>query len=125
MLRIFLHGFFIAWFCGIAPLAAQAPIGQWEEHLNYKQTKQVLKGDQIYCATAANVFAVNEKNEISRFSRINGLNDIGVSCMGWDETTAQLVIAYENGNLDIIKGSTVRNIPDIRQSNISSNKSCN
>lgn len=125
MLRLFLHGFFIAWICGIVPVAAQTPIGQWQEHLNYKQTKQVVKGDQIYCATSANVFSVNEKNEISRFSKINGLNDIGVSCIGWDATTAQLVIAYENGNLDIVKGSTVRNIPDILQSNISSNKKIN
>lgn len=125
MLRCFLHGFFIAWLSGIAAVAAQTPIGQWQEHLNYKQTTQVLKGDQIYCATATNVFAVNEKNEVSRFSKINGLNDIGVSCIGWDETTAQLVIAYNNGNLDILKGSTVRNIPDIRQSNISSNKKIN
>jgi len=125
MLRLFLHGFFIALLLSNYTAAAQVPIGQWREHFNYKQTIQVLKGDQIYCATTTNVFAINGRNEISRYSKTNGLNDIGVSCIGWDESTGQLVIAYENSNLDILEGSIVRNIPDIRQSNITGNKKIN
>ncbi|HJV20622.1 MAG TPA: two-component regulator propeller domain-containing protein [Sediminibacterium sp.] len=125
MLRILLHGFLVVLLPGRHSAAAQVPIGQWREHFNYKQTIQVLKGDQIYCATATNVFAVNGGTEISRYSKTNGLNDIGVSCIGWDDVTGQLVIAYENSNLDILKDGIVRNIPDIRQSNITGNKSIN
>ena len=104
--------------------AAQIPpIGQWREHLNYQQTIQVIKGDKIYCATTQAIFSVDEKNEAARFSKVTGLNDIGISTMGWDETTGQLVLAYNNSNLDLIKGSIVKNISDIKRSNIVGDKS--
>jgi ligand-binding sensor domain-containing protein len=101
------------------------PIGQWREHLNYQNTIQVVKGDQMYCATATNVFSVNEKQEISRYSKVSGLNDISVQCIGWDESTGQLLIAYANSNLDAIKKASIKNIGDIKRSAISGNKIIN
>ncbi|TAG12620.1 MAG: T9SS C-terminal target domain-containing protein [Sphingobacteriia bacterium] len=103
--------------------SAPVPIGNWRAHLNYSKTIQVLKGDQIYCATETGIFAVDGDKEISLFHKINSLNDIGVSCIGWDETTQQLVIAYQNSNLDLLKGSIVKNIGDILRTNFVGNKS--
>jgi streptogramin lyase len=101
------------------------PIGQWREHLNYQNAIQVIKGDQIYCATATNVFSVNDKQQISRYSKITGLNDINVQCIGWDESTGQLLIAYANSNLDAVKKEKIKNIGDIKRSSISGNKIIN
>jgi len=101
---------------------AQIPIGTWREHLNYQQAIQVVQGDLIYCATKTNLFSIDSKNQINRISKTNGLNDIGVSCIGWDEFTQQLVIAYENSNIDILKGSIIKNISDIQLSTVSGNK---
>lgn len=101
------------------------PIGQWREHLNYQNTIQVIKGDQLYCATATNVFSVNDKQEITRYSKVTGLNDINVQCIGWDETTQQLLIAYTNSNLDAVSKTSVKNIGDIKRSAISGNKIIN
>ncbi len=98
------------------------PIGQWREHLNYQKAIQVIKGDRIYCATAQALFTINEKNEAQRFSKVTGLNDIGISAIGWDQTTAQLIIAYKNSNIDLLKENTVKNISDIKRSNIAGNK---
>ncbi len=98
------------------------PIGYWREFLNYQNTIQVLKGDKIYCATQTNLFSVDATNEIERYSKITGLNDMGVSCIGWDDLTQQLVIAYNNSDLDLLKGSIVQNISDIQRSTISGNK---
>lgn len=104
---------------------AQIPIGSWREHLNYQNTIQVVKGNELYCATKTNLFSVDDKGEITRYSKANGLNDIGVNAIAWDETTKQLIIAYKNSNLDIIKGSIIKNISDILQSKIAGNKSIN
>ena len=104
---------------------AQIPIGNWREHLNYQNTIQVVKGDQIYCATNNNLFSVDNNGEISRFSKVNGLNDVGVSAIGWDDQSKQLIIAYKNSNTDILKGSIVKNISAIAQSNIVGNKNIN
>jgi len=103
--------------------AQNPPIGQWREHLNYQQAIQVVKGDHIYCATTQALFSINEKDEATRFSKVTGLNDIGISSIGWDDLTQQLLIAYNNSNLDLIKGSIVKNISDIKRSTLSGNKS--
>ena len=105
--------------------SAQIPIGSWREHFNYQSTLQVVKGDQLYCATKTNLFSIDDKGEIARFSKANGLNDIGVNAIGWDETSNQLIIAYQNSNIDILKGSIVRNIADVLQSKVAGNKTIN
>lgn len=97
------------------------PIGNWREHLPYQQTIQVVKGNKLYCATTNNVFAI-DGDEINRFSKVTGLNDIGVNAIGWDEASQQLVTVYNNSNIDVIKGSIVKNIGDIKRSTISGNK---
>lgn len=97
------------------------PIGNWREHLPYQQTIQVVKGDKIYCATPNNVFAIDE-DEIIRFSKVTGLNDIGVNTIGWDAASQQLITVYNNSNIDVIKGSIVKNIGDVKRSTISGNK---
>lgn len=101
------------------------PIGEWRDHLNSQQTSQVIKGDQIYCSANSHIFYLTDKNETGHFSKTNGLNDVGIQYLGWDITTHQLVIAYNNSNLDILKEGTVKNISDIKRSRISGNKTIN
>ena len=105
--------------------AQPPPIGYWREHLNYRSTIQVLKADQLYCATATNLFVIDANDEMNRYSKINGLNDIGVRCIGWDGASAQLVIAYNNSNLDIFKQGSIKNIGDIKRSTITGDKTIN
>lgn len=100
------------------------PIGNWREHLPYQHCIQVLSANKIYAATDDAIFSVSS-NEITRYTKITGLNDMGISVMAWDSTTAQLVIAYTNSNVDILKGSIVKNLGDIKRSNISANKTIN
>ena len=78
--------------------------GQWREHLSYQNTLQVIRGDKIYAATTAALFSVDNTQEINRYHKVNGLSDIGVQQIGWDSQTEQLIIAYKNSNLDILKG---------------------
>ncbi len=111
---------------GYTPAWAQPtlpPIGQWRDHLNFSDTRQLVRGDQLYAATATHVFAIDEDKEVSSFSKASGLNDIGVAAIGWDGTTSQLLIAYNNNNLDVInsKGNS-KNIGDIQRSNFPGNK---
>jgi ligand-binding sensor domain-containing protein len=112
-------------FLTVSNLAAQLPIppvGEWRDHLNSQQTSQVLKGDKIYCAANTHVFYITEKKETGRYSKVSGLNEVGIQQIGWDASTAQLVIAYANSNLDIVKDGTVKNISDIKRSRITGNK---
>lgn len=109
----------------VSQLAAQnaiPPVGEWRDHLNSQQTTQVVKGDKLYCAAGSHVFYLTDKNETGRFSKTSGLNDVGIQCIGWNTHTAQLVIAYANSNLDIVKDGIVNNVSDIKRSLITGNK---
>jgi hypothetical protein len=111
--------FLFFWISGFSQLQ---PIGQWREHLNYTNTQQVVYGDKIYCATQQAIFSVDENNHIDRYSKANGLSEVGVSCTAWDATTQQLVVAYTNSNIDILKKNNTKNIGDILRSTITGNK---
>ncbi len=100
------------------------PIGNWREHLPYQHCIQVVAADKIYTATDDAIFSV-ASNEITRYSKISGLNDMGIAAIAWDSASAQLVIAYTNSNVDILKGSLVKNMGDIKRSTIAANKSIN
>lgn len=111
---------------GNGNIAAQGnripPIGQWREHLSYRQAQQVVKGNLLYCASNNAVFSVSQDGSVNRYSKMNGLNDLNISTIGWDQESQQLVIAYTNSNLDVLKGSIVKNIGDIKRSTIAGNK---
>lgn len=98
------------------------PIGQWREHLNYTNAQQVIFGDKLYCATQQAIFSIDENNDIERYSKVNGLSEIGISYIAWDATTEQLVIAYNNSNIDVLKKNSTKNIGDILRSSIVGNK---
>lgn len=118
-----MRGIFLLLLFTCKSLIAQIPIGQWRSHFNYQTAFQVIKGDKIYCATPTNLFSLDEEGEITEYSKTNGLNETGVSCIGWDELTQQLVIAYNNSNIDVLKQRSVKNISDIKLSLITGNKS--
>ncbi|MBT9485741.1 two-component regulator propeller domain-containing protein [Sediminibacterium sp.] len=100
-------------------------IGFWREHLNYQKAIQVVKGDFIYAATNDALFSVDANQEISRYHKVNGLSDIGIQKIAWDEQNSQLIIAYKNSNIDLLKGSITKNLSDIQRSNITGNKTIN
>lgn len=100
------------------------PIGNWREHLPFQHCIQVVDGDKVYAATDEAVFSV-ASNQMSRYTKITGLNDMGIADIAWDATTSQLVIAYTNSNIDLIKGSIVKNLGDIKRSSITANKIIN
>ena len=101
------------------------PIGQWRDHLNYQHTLQVLRGDKLYCATTTNLFSISFDNEIEQYSKVTGLNDLGVQCIGWDASTQQLVVAYASSNIDVLKGNAIKNISDIKRTSVPGNKTIN
>jgi ligand-binding sensor domain-containing protein len=100
------------------------PIGNWREHLAFQHCIQVVYGDRLYTATDDAIFSV-VSDQMTRYTKITGLNDMGIAAIAWDATTAQLVIAYTNSNVDLLKGSLVKNIGDIKRSTITANKTIN
>lgn len=90
-------------------------IGEWRDHLPYARSISVAAGDgRIYCATPYSLFFLNEDdNTLNRLTTIQGLNDVGVSKIGYNDPYNTLLIAYSNANIDLIKGNTIINMADV------------
>lgn len=98
-------------------------IGSWREHLNYQNTIQILKSDKLYTTTPQAIFSIDETNSITRYNKVTGLSDTYIGCIAWDSVGQQLIIGYQNGNIDFLKGDQTINIPDVLQSGFTGNKS--
>lgn len=100
------------------------PIGHWREHLPWRQATGIAAApDRVYCAASQGVFAVNfSDNGIVRYTKVNGLHDGNIAAIGLHEASGALVIAYANGNLDILRNESVINIPEFKLSPVTGDK---
>lgn len=108
-------------------MTSQQAIGQWSDHLPYNDVSQVLEveGD-LFCVTGPGFFRyITSSGEVERFSKVNGLSDIGVSSLGYDEESETLIIGYSNGNVDLWQNGQVTNVPDILNSSLIGDKRVN
>lgn len=111
-------------FCWNIPSRAQTPIGQWREHLpGLPAIAVTVNMDKVYCATSSGLFSVStgEEQDITRYSKVNGLHDIGISTIG--SNNKSVLVAYRNSNLDLLQGNNIYNIPDILRKQVSADKS--
>ena len=85
------------------PVFSQIGIGQWRDHLPYKSGISVVEAStRIYCATPYSLFFYEKAdNSIAKLSKVNGLSDVGISKIKFDESSETLIIAYKNSNLDL------------------------
>lgn len=121
---------FLICFVLLGRLAGQGQtpaIGYWRDHLPYHQAIAVAgAGDKIYCATPYSIFWVdNADNSIHRMSKTEGLSETGVRAMCYDAQLDKLTIAYNSSNIDILSGTKVVNIPDIRRTSLVGDKTIN
>ena len=118
----------LCWLSIYFQCSAQAPIGplgQWREHYNNKSVQHLVKGDVLYGATTNQVFSIDANNNIQFLGKSNGLHDIELAAIAWDPTQSQLMIAYQNSNIDIVKGDEIFSISDIYLSKVYANKKIN
>lgn len=102
-------------------------VGQWRDHLPYLSVISVCEADNIiYAATPYSLIYYNKSdNSIGKLNKVNGLSDIGISCISYSNQYKTLIITYKNANIDLIKDNIIINIPDIKRKPIYGNKSIN
>jgi hypothetical protein len=102
-------------------------IGQWREHLPYNSVVSVVdQGSIVYAATPYSLFMYNKEDfSLYRYSKVNKLSDIGISKIAWHQPDQTLIIAYTNGNIDLLREGFIQNISDIKRSSIQGSKKIN
>ena len=106
---------------------SQPVIGAWTDYQSYAHAKNVVDaGDKIYCVTDGCLFSYNKiDNSIRKISGINGLSDVGVQRVAYSKENNLLLIAYQNANVDLLIGTQVFNISDIKRKQIAGDKTIN
>jgi len=115
-------------FGSLKPLNAQlqlGPIGSWRAHFSNESVQQVIQGDQLYVAAANQIIQIDANKQTNYLNTTTGLHAIGIHKIAWHPIENQLVIAYKNSRLDIVKGDQVTLIDDIQSSNLYSDKTIN
>lgn len=104
---------------------AQIAIGEWRDHLTYRNGIAVVEGNGLaYMATESAVFSHDPSSgEVTRINTVNALSDVGISCLAWNNSLSALLVGYSNGNLDMIRGNRTVNLNDIEQSTVIGDKS--
>jgi len=102
-------------------------IGEWRDELPYSETIAVaVSEDMVYGATPNSMYTFRKSdNVMKRYSKINGLSDIGVSTINYNTETDVLFIAYTNTNIDLLKDGQIVNISDIKRKQILGKKTIN
>lgn len=102
--------------------SAQIGTFQWRLHVPANNALDVLAlPDRVYAALENGVVEYDLTSaEISMWDITNGLSDNQISCLAYLSGT--LYIAYENGNLDLIKSNSVFNIPAIKLAEVQGDK---
>jgi hypothetical protein len=105
----------------------QVGTGEWRLHVPANKAIDVAAGNGIaYAAFEAGLVEYDiEAKEVSVWTDVNGLSDINLTALYFDQSQSALYIAYDNGNLDKLKDNRITNIPSIKMAEIPGSKRIN
>jgi ligand-binding sensor domain-containing protein len=108
-------------------MAQDMAIGQWQSHLPYNTAVSIATdGARIYVATKYGFYIHSiAGNETTPYSKVNGMSDLGMSKIAYDEYTGTVILAYENSNIDLFKDGVFYNIPDLKLRSVAGTKRIN
>ncbi|QNH61755.1 two-component regulator propeller domain-containing protein [Hymenobacter sediminicola] len=115
-----------------APATLQAQsvgFGDWQLHLPTSGARVLAEaGNRIYVAADNSFYYFDkETSTTTLLSSRDGLNGAGVKTIAYDSVSQQLLVAYQDANLDLISADAgrIRNISDIQRKQLSGSKAIN
>ena len=113
----------------VAPffLKAQIGMGTWKLHVATSKAIDVVASEKEVFAAYVNGLSVYDidTEEHRLLTALNGLSDIEISCLFYDEVQDAVYIGYKNGNIDKYHHGEISNIPAIKLAQISVSKRIN
>lgn len=98
----------------------QSTMGGWTLHVPARQSNYVVAdGNMIYASFDNGVLAYDKvAKEKSVMTSTNSLSDVSISTMGYEPNSKTVVVGYNNGNVDLMNGNSVFNLPAIKLAQI-------
>jgi len=111
-------------FSGISSVLAQNSPGTWHDYFSYANAIKISDtGEKIFCASDGGLFYLDlSDNSMNKISEEDGLSDVGMQTIAWNESRKLLLIAYQNSNIDLILENKIINLSDIKRKLLSGDK---
>ena len=93
--------------------------GNWRVHLPYQSAFELTETPQelVVIAEEGTFFLSKEEGSIKRISKIDGFSATRMSVAKYNKKTETLMIAYQDGNIDLVRNNQITNIDFIVNSN--------
>lgn len=100
-------------------------VGTWQVYPSYANLTEISPaGDVCFALASGSLFAYNNTTaETSVFNKTTGLAGIDISHIAWSQQAKRLVVAYDDGNIDLVSASgDITNVPGLYLSETVSDK---
>lgn len=120
-----LISFLLVYTLTLSAWSQDIPIGTWRHHLpNRTVVSLAEKPGYIFGATPFGLLIYDKAfNSISKIDKVSGLSDFGINVIRYSDQKDLLLMGYQNGIIDVMKGRQIFSIPDIWQASILGSKS--
>lgn len=114
----------ILWLSSGVFAQSDIPVGSWRTHNSYNSLVAISNGPaSIYAASGTALFAYNPASqELTSITSLSGLNDTDITTIDYSNEADKLIIAYRNGNIDILQNNQIINFPDLLNAEINGSK---
>ena len=109
-------------FCSFAQ--NNTPTYTWRMHLPYNSVRQIVEAkEKLYVLADVGVYEFGLRSGEAIFlTKVNGFSESNVVSMGYSRDYNTLILAYKNGNIDLLKNNTIINLPGVKRSSIFGSK---
>ena len=100
-------------------------VGTWQVYPSYANLTEISPaGDVCFALASGSLFAYNNTTaETTVFNKTTGLAGIDISHIAWSQQAKRLVVAYGDGNIDLVSASgDITNVPGLYLSETVSDK---
>lgn len=108
---------------------SQTSVGEFTSHSALHSFKSIAIDETTVYAATSNSLLLLEKSTLANttpsfsvWSKVEGLSDIDIVKIYYFKLKKTLLIAYENGNIDLIQNDKILNIRDIKDKSVSTAK---
>jgi ligand-binding sensor domain-containing protein len=96
-------------------LRAQENNSRWDDYFSYSNIKHIWEiNGLIFCSAENGLFSYDPATqEIQKYSKVNDLNDVGVTAFNYNPQNQILFIGYQRGEMDILAPEENHNFLEI------------
>lgn len=96
------------------------PVLTWRSHLSYNNIIDISSSSEnLYVAAENALFYVDQDDfSINKITKTDGLSDVEIGAIYYDEDSDLLIVGYANGNIDLIYENELINISTLKEASL-------